>query len=315
MRTKNRMTKHVKKYLDLRRAFGVQLNIAGKQLHHFAAFVDRVAPGEPLTVELILRWAQASSTGKQTTAAERLRTVRPFARYLRTVEPLTEVPPPRLLGPAQQRCNPHIYTEDEIEALLKTSKTLKPVDGLRPQTVRTYLSLLACTGMRPSEPSQLTRDDVNLQSGILTLRKTKFSKSRIVVLHPTAVEALQAYAKFRDGRIPHPRSAAFFLRDDGRPFTHHRAIRAFGRLNDLLSWNDRQPKPRLYDLRHTFVCRRVLAWYKDGVDLHVAVPSLSTYLGHANITHTYWYVTAIPELMEIAGARFETFRGTQEVRP
>ncbi len=307
MRKTNRMIQHVDNYLVVRRAFGFQLGIAGQQLHRFAEFMDRTAPGKPLTVERILGWAQSSSTGKQTTAAERLRTVRPFARYMRTIDPLTEIPPQRLLGPAQQRPNPHIYTDKEIHALLNEAKTLKPTCGLRPQTVRTYLGLLACTGMRPSEPLRLTREDVDLKSGTITVRQSKFKKSRIVVIHPTAVKALEAYANLRDRLVPAPPSPAFFLRDDGRPFIHDWAIRAFGRLALQLGWKARPRPPRIYDLRHTFVCRRLLDWYRRGVDVDLEMPVLSTYLGHAHFTHTYWYVTAVPELMEIAGARFESF--------
>lgn len=316
MRKASRMTDHVRDYLALRRAFGYQLYIAGEELHRFAAFADKAAPGNPLTVDLALRWAQSSPTGKQTTAACRLRVVRPFSRYLKTIEPLTEVLPLRLLGPAQHRRTQHIYTDDEIRALLRAARTLRPVHGLRPHTTATYLSLLACTGMRPSEPLRLSRDDVDLRSRIITLRQTKFSKSRIVVLHSTAARALETYVRARDHAIPHPTSSAFFLCNHTRAFRYGEARRAFGYLVGHLGWKARLPRPRLYDFRHTFVCRQLLDWYKNGADVNLMMPPLSTYLGHAKITHTYWYVTAIPELMEIAGARFENcLVGSEGRRP
>jgi integrase len=303
------MPQRVREYLALRRAFGVQLTIQGEQLQQFARFADRAAPGDPLTIDLALRWAQMSPTGKQASAARRLLILRPFARYLRTVEPRTEVPPQRLLGSPRYRPAPHIYTPDEMRALLDATNGLRPLGGLRSRTVRTYLSLLACTGMRSPEPLRMTRPDVDFGSHTITIRRTKFSKSRLVVLHPTTTEALRAYARMRDRRVPHPHSSAFFVCDDGRALTPARAVRAFAWLRRHVGWT-RPPGrrwPRLYDIRHTFVCERLLAWHRDGIDVHVAMPALSTYLGHVKVTDTYWYVTAVPELMATVSARFERF--------
>lgn len=309
MSVTKRMIHHVRDYLALRRAFGFQLSIAGQQLGDFARFADSTAGGKPLTLELALRWAQSSSTGKQTSAARRLLILRPFARYLRTIEPATEIPPNRILGPAQYRHVPHIYTDQEIRDLLDAASELRPPGGLRARSVRTYLSLMLCTGMRPQEPLRLTRADVDFQSHTITVRQTKFSKSRIVALHPTATKALQKYAHARDRSVRYPQSAAFFLCDNGSAFTHKKAIWAFRYLRGQLAWMSQSGRraPRLYDLRHTFVCRRLFAWHRTGIDVHVALPSLSTYLGHVKVTDTYWYVTGIPELMNTVSARFERF--------
>lgn len=302
-------TEHVQAYLSLRRSFGFQLDIAGYVLRAFARFADREAAGKPFTVELALRWAQSSLTGKQVTAARRLLILQPFVRYLRTVEPLTEPLPNRLLGPAQYRYIPHIFSDAEILALLNESSGLLPLGGLRSRTVQTYLGLLACTGMRPHEPLRLTRADVDLDANVLTVRQTKFSKSRIVTLDPTAGTAMREYSGTRDRRVKHPQSAAFFLTDDGTAFTLKRAQWAFQYLRRRLGWDQEHGHqlPRLYDLRHTFVCQRLLAWHRDGVDVQVALPSLSTYLGHVKVTDTYWYVTAIPDLMNTVSDRFERF--------
>jgi len=141
------------------------------------------------------------------------------------------------------------------------------------------------------------------------VRQTKFSKSRIVALPPTATQALKEYARVRDVHVQYPKSPSFFLFDDGSAFTYKKALWAFQLLRRRLGWVPRPGDrlPRLYDLRHTFVCRRLLAWHRDGVDVHVARPTLSTYLGHLKVTDTYWYVTGIPELMNTVGARFERF--------
>jgi len=303
------MTEHVQAYLSLRRSFCFQLDIAGYVLQTFARFADREAAGKPLTVELALRWAQSSSTGKQVTAARRLLILQPFVRYLRTVQPLTEPLPNRLLGPAQYRYIPHIFSDAEILALLNATSGLRPHGGLRARSVQTYLGLLACTGMRPREPLRLTRADVDLEANVLTVRQTKFSKSRIVALDPTAAQAMREYAHMRDRHVRRPQSA-FFLSDDGTAFTLKRAQWAFKYLRRRLGWDHQEyghRLPRLYDLRHTFVCHRLLTWHRDGVDVQVALPSLSTYLGHVKVTDTYWYVTAIPDLMNAVSERFERF--------
>jgi len=110
--------------------------------------------------------------------------------------------------------------------------------------------------------------------------------------------------------VGHPQSSAFFLSDDGTAFTHKKALWAFHYLRRQLGWiQPAYQPPRLYDFRHTFVCRRLLAWYRQGVDVHEAMPALSTYLGHVKVTDTYWYVTGIPELMNTISARFERFVG------
>jgi integrase len=169
--------------------------------------------------------------------------------------------------------------------------------------------------MRPPEPLRLTRTEVDFPSHTITVRQTKFSKSRIVVLHPTATKALEAYAQARDRCLPYPRSAAFFLCDNGSAFTHKKAVWAFRYLRRQLGWVPRSGRrpARLYDLRHTFVCRRLLAWHREGIDVHGALPALATYLGHVKVTDTYWYVTGIPELMNTVSARFEHFvQGDQE---
>ena len=147
---------------------------------------------------------------------------------------------------------------------------------------------------------------MDLEQGLLSVRQTKFRKSRYVPLHPTARDALAEYAHLRDQRLPLDREPAFFLLDDGRAFRYGQAMYAFQRIRSQLDW-DNVPgrRPRLYDLRHTFTCNRLLGWYQEGVDVHSAMPFLATYLGHAKVTDTYWYLTAIPALMAIVSERFE----------
>jgi integrase len=162
--------------------------------------------------------------------------------------------------------------------------------------------------MRPSEPLKLESEDVDLKDGILTVRQTKFSKSRLILLHPSASRALRKYVQIRDRHVPEPQCGAFFLLDGGRPLRRQAAAWALRyacrRAGLRLT---RRKHPRLYDLRHAFVCRRILEWYRQGINVEAAMPLLSTYLGHVKVTDTYWYITAIPELMEVVSDRFERF--------
>jgi integrase len=119
------------------------------------------------------------------------------------------------------------------------------------------------------------------------------------------MRALTDYANLRDQQIPVPGTQLFFLLDGGLPLTSRKLLTAFNRLRHNLKWTARSPRPRLYDLRHTFACRRLLAWYEQGVDVHTVFPALSTYLGHVKVTDTYWYLSAVPELLTLAGERFE----------
>jgi integrase/recombinase XerD len=300
------MPERVEAYLTARRRLGYALRIEGQQLKRFARFAEACGHRGALTLDLALDWAAAAPKAAAIGRARRLETLRPFARFCLPFEPDTQVPPPGILGPAHRRLAPHIYSEEELDRLLAAAGELAPASGLRPDTVRTLLGLLAATGLRVSEALHLDRDDVDLGRALLCVRRSKFGKSRSVPLHPSAVEALAEYAARRDGQVPHPQDEAFFLRDDGRGLSYPQALYAFQRLRTRLGWErEGERRPRLYDLRHTFACRRLLAWYRDGTDVAAAVPLLSTYLGHVKVSDTYWYLTGIPALLGIAGERFE----------
>lgn len=301
------MTQRVAAYLRTRRALGFALHIEGQQLERFARFADAQGHQGPLTLKLALAWANAPKSTSAIGPARRLEPLRPFARYCALFEPDTEIPPSHLLGPAHRRLAPHIYSAQEVADLLEATGQLAPPGGLRPVTVRCLLGLLATTGLRVSEALHLTCADVNLVQGVLTIRETKFRKSRYVPLHPTTQAVLADYVDARRHRVASPQDPAFFLFDDGRGVRYEQIHYAFACLRERLGW-DRRPAealPRLYDLRHTFACRRLLAWYAEGVDVHWAIPHLATYLGHRKVSDTYWYLTGIPELMAVAAERFE----------
>ncbi len=298
----------VHRYLAERRAAGFGLVGAGQRLLAFARFADARSQDGALTVDLAVDWARASSRASALTWGRRLELVRPFARWLVQYDPRTEVPPTRLFGSAHRRLPPHVYTEQEIGLLLREAVLLSPSGGMRPTAVATLLGLLACTGMRVSEGLALAMHDVDLKREVLVLRRTKFRKSRLVPLHPTATRMLSDYIARRMTVGHAAPDQPFFVVDDGAPLTYSKTRTAFRRIRIRLGWEDRTPRrPRIHDLRHTFACRRLLLWHEQRVDVDARILDLSTYLGHTKASDTYWYLSAFPELLAVASERFEEF--------
>ena len=305
----NTWQERVDAYVAERRRAGFQLSIDALQLASFARFAQRLGHRGSLTVDLASRWALASRRGARLTAARRIEVLRGFARYWQQFDPATQIPPRLLFGPAHRRLTPHIYTDAEICALLAAAARLSPPAGLRAASCTTFFGLIAATGLRISEAAGLHRSDVDLEHGVLLIRHAKFGKSRWVPLHPTTVKALKHYVKRRDREFPGTAQDAFFVGGNGRALLPQQARYAFNRLRQALGWRPRggHPAPRIQDLRHRFVCRRLHRWYQDGKDIDRHILALSTYVGHVNITDTYWYITATPELMAAAARRSEHF--------
>jgi integrase len=304
----------VEEYLTLRRALGFDLESPRWLLLDFARHADRLGHEGPLTVDLAVQWALRSRSSDPAQATRRLSAVRQFARHRAMVDPANAVPPAGLLGRVPSRKQPHIYSDAEITALLREARLLLPREGLCPRTYVAFFSLLISTGLRVSEACHLTSSDVDLVDGILTVRAGKFRKSRLVPLHPTATLALSRYAVFRDQCHSAPRSEFFFRTDRASALTLAAAEKTFGRLRKRLGWTarGRARRPRIHDLRHSFVVRRLLCWCENGTDVDRKILALATYLGHAKVSHTYWYISAIPELMAATSHRFELFAQRQQ---
>lgn len=299
----------VEDYLALRRGMGFDIEQLGWLLRDFARYTERIEHRGPITVDLAVQWAMSSRSGDPARGERRLWAVRQFARHRAAFDPATEVAPAGLLGRIPGRTQPHIYSDAEISALLRECSRLRPRGGLRPTTYVVFFSLLASTGLRLSEARHLERRDVDLAHGLLTIRMSKFRKSRLVPLHPTSVQALTSYAARRDAFRDVPRSE-FFFRTDRAPALDRFAIeKTFSSVRHRLGWTapGRARRPHIHDLRHTFAVRRLLRWYEEGVDLDRKILALATYLGHARVSHTYWYLSAVPELMAITAQRFEQF--------
>jgi integrase/recombinase XerD len=239
--------------------------------------------------------------------AWRLEAVRGFAKYLAATDARHEVPPIRVLGRTYRRAQPHIYSSEEIVALLDAALTIKPIDALPPQTFRTFFGLLAATGLRCGEALGLHRDHVDLTQGRLTIVKGKPGRARVVPMHASVVGELAAYAKLRDSSFPRgKKSEAFFLSRRATALAYQRVTVTFRQLRRQLGWRT-DPLPRVHDLRHTFAVRTLLRWCEAGTDVDRKILALTTYLSHVNVTSTYWYFSAVPELMAITGRRFEPF--------
>ena len=303
----------VEEYVAYRRGLGFELQTQRRMLLDFARYAEGVGHQDPLTTDLAVQWALGSSSTDPAYAAQRLSAVRLFARHLAIAEPRTEVPPLGLLDGAASRKPPHIYSDAEIAALLDQARLLYPRDGLCPRTYVTCFSLLASTGLRLSEACRLASSDVDLAQGLITIRESKFHKSRLVPLHPTTARALTQYKTYR-GASP---SGSFFRTDRAAALQTKAVQKTFSRLRDRLGWSSlgRARRPRIHDLRHTFTVRRLQRWYEEGADIDRKILALATYLGHSKVTHTYWYLSAVPELMAIPSQRFEHFTRRMQEDP
>jgi len=294
-------------YLAIRRALGTRLKEGGIALSHFLEFMEAEG-AEVITLQIALRWAMLPADVQKATWARRLGQVRGFASWRSSFDPRTEVPPDRMLGARRLRNPPHIYTEKEVLALMAGAARL-PKGKIRPWTYRTFLGLLASTGLRPGEALALNMKDVDLQTGILAIRETKFGKTRFVPLSESTQLALADYARRRESLCRQIRTEAFFLTPRGNRLRAESAQRTLAELSCAIGL--RQPQmggrlgrgPRLQDFRHTFATMRMIEWYRAGLDVSRELPKLSTYLGHVEICHTYWYLQAIPELLQLAASR------------
>lgn len=293
-------------YLGVRRALGAQLSKQGRLLQQFVEFATREG-AHFITTELALRWATLPADVQPTWWAYRLGVVRRFAQYTSAVDPRTQVPPPDLLPYPYRRQRPYIYRDDEIRRLIDAARQLPGITGLRSHTYATLLGLFAVTGMRTNEPLRLHRDDVDLAHSVLTVRQSKFGKSRYVPVHDSTRRALRGYATHRDRLCPNPHCRRFFLSERGTPVTEWALRWTFVKLSRQtgLRASTDSHGPRLHDFRHRFAVNALKQWYRRGLDVEGQLPRLATYLGHAHVSDTYWYLTAVPELLALAARRLE----------
>lgn len=300
-------------YLAMRRVLGFGLATQGRHLMSFVAFCEERG-ADRVTADLAIEWATRTTrgSGSEVYQARRLDVVRIFARHLQPLDPATEVPPDDVLARRYLRIPPYLYSPAEITAIMDAAGGLAP--ALRAATWRTLIGLLAVTGMRQGEACRLLRDDADPEAGTLVIRDSKFGKSRLVFLHPTAAAALRAYEQARDQAFPEPEAATFFVNSRGGPLDGHNIQHTFAVLIAAagIQAPAGQRAPRLHDLRHVFTVETMLDWYRDGGDVQARLPLLSTWLGHVDPKSTYWYLQAVPELLALAAGRLGQQAGGQE---
>jgi integrase/recombinase XerD len=291
-------------YLQLRRRLGYAMPQDGRLLEGFVAFLEQ-AGAERITTELALEWARLPAGAHPHYWRQRLTVVRGFARHLATLDPASEIPSSDLLPGTRPRLTPHIYTDAEIVALMTAAHKLRP--RLRAARHETLIGLLAVTGMRPGEALALDRHDVDLQHGAVHVRAGKQHKQREVPLHDTTILALRDYARLQDARFPTPSTPAFFLSSRGRRMSRSELNETFTQLVRTVGLEGRgaRARPRPHDLRHALAVNTLLDWQHAGEDIDRRMPLLSTYLGHVSPASTYWYLEAIPELLELISCRLE----------
>jgi integrase/recombinase XerD len=302
----NTLREAVEDYLTVRRGLGFKLREAGKGLLNLVSFLEQRG-ATYITTFSALEWAQQPSSVQPAEWARRLSFVRSFARYQSAIDSRTEIPPAKLLPYRPGRARPYLYNDEEIKGLLEAALKLPPADGLWRWTYHCLLGLLAVSGMRISEAIGLKLEDVDLNEGVLTVRGTKFGKSRLVPLHVLTRQVLADYKLRRDDFLAGGPAPYFFVSKRGKRLDGAEVRRTFYQLSRQIGLRGpcSSSGPRLHDFRHRFAVQTLLRWYRAGEDVERRLPVLSTYLGHVHVSDTYWYLTACPELMGLAVKRLE----------
>lgn len=296
---------HLSEYVAARRALGTRLQEPAQTLRQFVRFLAR-KKARFITIQLALEWSQQPRDVQRATWARKLSMVRQFARWMNAIDPRHQVPPPCLLDVRHRRSKPHIYSDEEISRLMAEAARLKSSNGMKALTLRTLIGLLAATGLRPGEAAGLDQGDVDPEAQLLTIRDSKFGKSRLVPIHPSTVAALRHYARERDRVFGHPGSSFFFVSERGTALDLGAVRRWLCKISIACGLRQKAKGhrcgrgPRLQDLRHTFATRRLVEWYESGCNAASQMPKLATYLGHSSVACMYWYIEAVPELLQLA---------------
>ncbi len=306
----NTLRQALKEYLSLRRSLGFKLREAGKGLLDFVTFIEQHRASY-ITQALALAWAQQPTNVQPAYWAQRLSFVRGFARYRSATDQRTQVPPQGLLPFQPKRARPYLYSDDEIRSLLGAALDMPcryERGELRPWTYHCVFGLLSVSGLRLGEARNLELQDVDLDAAVLTIRGTKFGKSRLVPLHASTCKVLADYiARRKRHWAARPVSSYLFVsswgtRLDGGDI--HRTFYALSRQIGLRGVSESHG-PRLHDMRHAFATNTLVRWYKSDQDPERRLPILSAYLGHVHVADTQWYLSGSPELMREAMRRLE----------
>jgi integrase/recombinase XerD len=301
------LTDQLDRYLNVRRSLGYDLGTSERILRRFTRFADREG-ADHIDTPLFLRWHATLAEAQTSTRGARLSAVRLFAQWLSSFDPAHEVLPRGLLPSAIARSRPHIYSDAEIGAIIVAAKMLPSIYGLRGLTCSTLFGLIAVTGLRISEALALDGEDLEINHGVLRVRQGKLGKERLLPLDPSVVAQMIDYRVERDRLIGHP-VTPMFVTDKATRLTDCAARYNFAHACQQIGLRTPQPYckhgkgPRIHDLRHSFAVRTMIDWYRTGKDPAREMIRLTTYLGHSDPSNTYWYLEAVPELLDLAMAR------------
>jgi integrase len=291
-------------YVQLRRQLGLRFESQEAMLHSFDRYVHERDYQGPLSEPLARHFATSAAGSTTTIPARRYLVVRHFAEYLAAYDPSTPRLDPKAIFNRRQQPPPYIFTAAEIDELLRRATEIPQRHPVANLALRTMIGLAASTGLRPRELVGLDQADVDLETGILVIRRSKFDKDRLVPAHSSTLDVLRAYAAGREQMPGAAGETAFFLSTRTRRYQINNLdylFRQLVRRLDLHSPRGRLPTFR--SLRHTFAVRRLIAWYRAGVDVQALLPALATYMGHVHYTSTAYYLSATAELLGVAAER------------
>ncbi len=300
------LSSHVARYVAFHRDLGLQFGQQERLLELYARYAEE--HGDLYTVgSRIHDWCVTASSPNS--ARTRYDTVRRFCIFLNAENRRHEVPPASAFGRGKRpRPAPHLLESNQVRAIMQAALDLPPKGSISPHTYHHLFGLLAATGLRISEALALQRHDIT-EDG-LVIRQGKFGKSRLVPLHATTRRALADYLTIRNAQGGN--GDDLFVVKTGRAPTSTRAHVVFVRLARQIGFRGGTgvKGPRLHDLRHTFAVRSLEACGHDRQAVRRHIVALSTYLGHADVMNTYWYLQATPVLMhDIAEANERLFQG------
>lgn len=266
-------------YLTQRQNLGFKFQKQSVRLFQFVEFMEK-RKASNITIPLAMEWA-TRSPGHLPMWSINMTDVRGFSKYLNAIDSRHEVPPVGLIPPSGH-CKPYLYKKKDITRLLAEAKALPPVKGLRRWTYQCLIGLLSVTGMRISEAVALTRTDVDLKNGILTIKNSKSGQSRLIPLHRSTTKILEQYSLKRDKHMTTSRSEYFFVAEKGGKLWPANIYPIFNQLCEKigLEGTTASSRPRLIDFRHSFAVATILRWYRNGQNVENRLPALSTFMGH-----------------------------------
>ncbi len=300
----------VDKYIQLRQSLGYKLRCEKYILYDFVRYMKKEKT-DVITIDHAITWAKSRKNAKKARWSCRLSAVRCFSKYYKIIKSESQIIPDKILSFKYERKAPYIYTDKDVINILNACNSLYPKNPIGKYTYKTLLGLISVTGMRISEAIALQEDDINFKDKYITVNKSKFNKSRIIPVSDSVIKELKKYQKKRDNYLPEIKKSSFFISvKGGRPY-YSTVQKDFRKIIDSAGLNPKVGgrRQRIHDFRHTLAVRVLLMWYRNGDNVSQKMPILSTYLGHVEPRDTYWYLSAVPELMKLTSQKLEIYLG------